>query len=219
MLVPDDKENVNPFGLGRHRDAFLLRPAGNIASSESESELLMSEAHDHQGTQLHSHLSGKANWPKGCNPGSNPEPISAKPRRHRYPLQDITALVYPGHVNIHTSASYGNNSTTRYPFPGHRSSYQHASSPRHNVAKLEALVLSSKQQATINSKAVKKHFENRPCLETGERAEVGGTVQDNSISISTESEKKKDAIKKALIIRRRQLRRATSCIEIRKAKI
>lgn len=35
-LVPDDKENVDPLGQGRHRDALLLSPAENIASSESK---------------------------------------------------------------------------------------------------------------------------------------------------------------------------------------
>lgn len=177
----------------------------------------MSEAHYHLGMQLYSPLNGKANSPKGSKPNPNPKPIPAKPRRRRYPLQDITAIVYPGRVNIHTSASYGNNSTPQLPFPG-RPPYKHASS-RQNVAKREALVLSLKKQATINSKA-KKHFGN-PCLESGERAEQA--VQD-SISISTSTDfEKKDTIKKALqknalIIRRRQLRRATNCIEIRKVK-
>lgn len=199
---------MNPFGPGRHRDALLLRPAENMASSESKSPLQMSEAHYHLGMQLYSRLNGQGSSPKGGKPNPNPESIPAKPRRRRYPLQDITAIVYPGQVNIHTSPSYENNATARIPFTG-RLPYQHAS-PRHYVAKREALVLSPTKQAAINSKA-KKHFRNA-CLETGERAEHA--VQD---SISTESEKK-DTIKKALIIRRRQLRRATNCIEIRKAK-
>ena len=200
---------MDPFGPSRHRNALLRRPAGNMASSETISEITMSEAHDHLGTPLHSHLNGKANSPKDCKPNSNP-------RRRRYPLQDITALVYPGHVNIHSSPIYEDIPSTRIPFPGRHPYQQHASSPRHNVAKLEALVLSSpKQQATINSKA-KKHLQLH-CLETGERAEGGAALQD-SISISTESEKK-DTIKKALLLRRRQLRRATNCIEIRKARI
>lgn len=214
-LAPDDKENVDPVEPGRHQDALLLRPAEGMASSQSKSLLQMCEAHYHLGMQLYSRLNGKANSPKDGKPNPNPKPIPAKPRRRRYPLQDITAIVYPGQVNIRTSTSYGNNSTTHLPFPG-RPPYQHASS-RHNVAKREALVLSLKKQATINSKA-KKHFGNS-CLESGERAEQA--VQD-SISLSTDFEKK-DTIKKALqknalIIRRRQLRRATNCIEIRKAK-
>lgn len=212
-MVPEDKENVDPFGPGRHRDALLLRPAENMESSESKSHLQMSEAHYHLGMQLYSHLNGQANSPKGGKPNPNPEPITAKPRRCRYPLQDITAIVYPGQVNIHTGAGYGSNPRTHIPFPG-RPPYQHAS-PRHNVAKSKASVSSPKKQAATNSKA-KKHFGN-PCFEPGETAEHAAQN-----SISTECEKK-DTIKKALqnnalIIRRRQLRRATNCIEIRKAK-
>ena len=44
-LVPDDKENVDPLGPGRHRNALLLSPAENIASSESKYLRQMSEAH------------------------------------------------------------------------------------------------------------------------------------------------------------------------------
>lgn len=212
-MVPEDKENVDPVGPGHHRDALLRRPAENMASSESESHIQMSETHYHLGIQLYSHRNGQANSPKGGKPKSNPEPIPAKPRRRRYPLQDITAIVYPGQVNLHTSAGYGSNPRTHIPFPG-RPPYQHAS-PRLNVAKRKASISSLKKQAAINSKA-KNHFGNH-CLEPGERAEH--TVQD---SISTQSEKK-DTIKEALqnnalIIRRRQLRRATNHIEIRKAK-
>lgn len=199
---------MDPFGPSRHRDALLRRPAGNMVSSENISQLQKNEAHDHLGTALHSHLSGKANSSKDCKPNSNPG-------RRRYPLQDITALVYPGQANIHSSPSYQKNPSTSISFLGRHPYQQHASSPRHNVAKLEALVLFPKQQANINSKA-KKHLQLY-CLETGQRAEGGAVLQD-SISISTESQKK-DTMKKALILRRRQLRRATNCIEIGKARI
>lgn len=204
---------MDPLGPGRYRDALLLRPAENMTSSEPKSHLQMSEAYCHLGMQLYSHLNGQANSPKVGKPNPNPEPTPAKSLHRRYPLQDITTMVYPGQVNIGTSAGYGINSTTNILFPG-RPPYQHAS-PRPSVAKRKVSVLSPKKQAAINSK-VKKHFGN-PYLETRERAEHA--AQD---SISTESEKK-DIIKKilqnnALIINRRQLRRATNCTGTRKAK-
>lgn len=214
MLVPDDKENVDPLGPDRYRDALLLRPAENMMSSEPKSHLQISEAYCHLGMQLYSHLNRQANSPKGGKPNPNPGPTPTKSLHRRYPLQDITAIVYPGQVNIGTSAGYGSNSTTNILFPG-RPPYQHAS-PRPNVAKRKVSVLSPKKQAAINSK-VKKHFGN-PYFESTERAEHAAKD-----SISTESEKK-DIIKKilqntALIIRRRrQLRRATNYTGTRKAK-
>lgn len=187
-MVAEDKENVDPLGPDRHRDALLLRPAENMASSESEPHLQMKEAHYHLGMQLYSHLNGQVDSPKDGKPNHNPEPIPAKPRRRRYPLQDITAIVYPGQVNIHTSAGYGNNPRTHIPFPG-RPPYQHAL-PHLHGAKRKASVPSLKKKATINSKA-KNHCGN-PCFEPGKRAQHA--VRD---SISTEPEKK-DTIKKAL---------------------
>lgn len=159
------------------------------------------------------HLNAQTNSSKGGKPNPDPEPVPAKSRRRRYPLQDITAIMYPGQVNTHTSAGYESNPPIHNPFSG-RPPYPYAS-PRSHLAKRKLSVLSPKKQAPINLK-VKKHIGN-PRLETGQRAEHA--VQD---SISTESEKQ-DTIKKALqnynlMIRRRQLRRATNCIGTRKAK-
>lgn len=204
---------MDPLGPDRLRDALLPHPAENMASSESKSHRQIGEAHYHLGTQLYSHLNAQANSSKGGKPNPDPEPIPTKPRRRRYPLQDITAMIYPGQVNIHPSSDYGSNPPTQVPSSG-RPPYQ-LSSPRPNVAKRKASVLSLKKQAALNAK-VKKHFGN-PFLEAGDKTEHA--VQG---STSKESEKK-DTINKvlknnALIIRRRQLRRATNCIGIRKAK-
>lgn len=161
----------------------------------------MIEAHYRLGMQMYPHLNAQANSPKGGKPNPDPEPIPTKSRRRRYPLQDITAIIYPGQVDIHISAGYGSNNPINIPSSG-RPPHQYAS-PRPKLAKRKA------KQAAMNSK-VKKHFGN-PCLETGDKTEYA--VQD---STSKEYEKK-DTIKKVLqnnacVIRRRQLRRATNCI-------
>lgn len=158
--------------------------------------------------QIDPNLNAQANSPKGGKPNPDPEPIPEKSRRRRYPLQDITAIIYPGQVDIHPSAGYGSNPPINIPSSG-RPPHQYAS-PRPKLAKRKA------KQAAMNSK-VKKHCGN-PCLETGDKTEYA--VQD---STSKEYEMK-DAIKKVLqnnarIIRRRRLRRATTALRFTRQKL
>lgn len=102
--------------------------------------------------QLYSNVNAQANLTKGGKP--NPEPSPAKSRRCRYPLQDITAIIYPGQVNTHNGGGYGSNPPTSISYSGNPP-YQRATLRLHG-AKHKASVLFPKKQAVINAK-VKNH--------------------------------------------------------------
>lgn len=171
---------------------------------------LMSEANYLLGMQLYSNVNAQANLTEGGKP--NPEPSPAKSRRRRYPLQDITAIIYPGQVNTHIGGGYGSNPPTPISYSGNPP-YQRGSLRLH-VAKYKTSVLFPKKQPDINAKVKKQPGTSG--LDIQDRTEK--SVHD-CISAEPGKDKVKKILKdKAASSPRRQLRRGKTYLKLRKLK-
>ena len=152
----------------------------------------------------------QANLTKGGKP--NPKPSPTMSRRYRYPLQDITAIIYPGQLNTHTGGGYGSNPPKSISYSGNPT-YQRATLRLHE-AKHKASVVFPKKQAALNAK-VKKH-PGTSGLDIQDRTE-------QSVHDCTSAEPGMDNVKKipkdkAASSPRRQLRCGKTYLKLRKMK-